>query len=77
MHATSWVFDFTGHPKLGLPAREDAVERAKRFILSGLVRGRFLPKIDRLFVGLGEYAAAHRYMEEDARIGKVVVSLKG
>jgi hypothetical protein len=27
--------------------------------------------------GLGEYAAAHRYMEEDARIGKVVISLKG
>jgi hypothetical protein len=37
----------------------------------------FSLKIDRVFVGLGEYAAAHRYMEEDARIGKVVISLQG
>jgi NADPH:quinone reductase-like Zn-dependent oxidoreductase len=64
------VFDFTGRPKLGLPAREDAVERAKCSISNGLAAGRFSPKIDRLFVGLGEYAAAHRYMEEGARIGK-------
>jgi hypothetical protein len=77
VHATFRVFDFTGHPKLGLPARADAVERAKRFISNGLAAGRFFPKIDRLFVGLGEYPAAHRYMEKDARIGKVVISLHG
>ena len=40
-------------------------------------RDALSPKIDRLFVGLGEYAAAHRYMEPDARSGKVVISLKG
>jgi NADPH2:quinone reductase len=77
VHASFRVFDFTGHPKLGLPARAEAVERAKRFISNGLAAGRFSPKIDRVFVGLGEYAAAHRYMEKNARIGKVVISLKG
>jgi Zinc-binding dehydrogenase len=77
VHASFRVFDFTGHPKLGLPARAEAVERAKRFISNGLAAGRFSPKIDRLFVGLGEYAAAHRYMEKNARIGKVVISLQG
>jgi NADPH:quinone reductase-like Zn-dependent oxidoreductase len=70
-------FRFHGAPKLGLPARAEAVERAKRFISNGLAAGRFSPKIDRLFVGLGEYAAAHRYMEKNARIGKVVISLQG
>jgi hypothetical protein len=77
VHATFRVFDFTGHSKLGLPAKADAVERAKRFVLHGLATGCFPPKIDRLFVGLSEYPAAHRYMEKDARIGKVVISLHG
>ena len=77
VHASFRIFDFTGHPKLGLPARAESVERAKRFISDGLAAGRFLPKIDRVFVGLDQYAAAHRYMEKDARIGKVVISLRG
>jgi len=77
LQASFRVFDFTGHPKLGLPPRAEAVERAKRFISDGLAAGRFSPKIDRVFVGLDEYAAAHRYMEKDARIGKVVISLGG
>jgi len=42
-----------------------------------LAAGRFSPKIDRVFVGLDEYAAAHRYMRKNARIGKVVISLPG
>jgi NADPH:quinone reductase-like Zn-dependent oxidoreductase len=71
------VFDFTGHPKLGLPARTEVVERAKRFISDGLAAGRFSPKIDRVFDGLDEYAAAHRHMETGARIGTVVISLRG
>jgi NADPH:quinone reductase-like Zn-dependent oxidoreductase len=44
VHASFRVFDFTGHPKLGLPARAEAVERAKRFISNGLAAGRFSPK---------------------------------
>jgi NADPH:quinone reductase-like Zn-dependent oxidoreductase len=77
VHATFRVFEFTGHPTLGLPARADAVERAKRFISDGLAAGRFSPKIDRIFDGLDEYAAAHRYMERNCQIGKVVISLRG
>jgi Zinc-binding dehydrogenase len=42
-----------------------------------LAAGRFSPKIDRVFVGLDEYAAAHRYMQKEAWIGKVVISLGG
>jgi NADPH:quinone reductase-like Zn-dependent oxidoreductase len=77
VHASFRVFDFTGHPKLGLPPRVGAVERAKRFISDGLAADRLSPKIDRVFVGLDEYIAAHRYLQNDARIGKVVISLGG
>jgi NADPH:quinone reductase-like Zn-dependent oxidoreductase len=77
VHLSFRVFDFTGHPKLGLRAKTKAVERAKRFISDGLAAGRLSPKIDRVFDGLHEYAAAHRYMEKDTRIGKVVISLRG
>ena len=42
-----------------------------------LAEESFSSKIDRLLVGLGEYAAACRHIEEDARIGKVAISLKG
>ena len=76
MYPSFRVIDFTGHPKLGLPTRAEAVERAKRFISDGLAAGRFSPKIDRVFVGLEAYAAAHRHLEKDARIGKVVISLR-
>lgn len=77
VQASFRVFDFTGHPELGLPPRTEAVERAKRFISDGLAEGRFLPKIDRVFVGLDEYATAHRYAQMNTQIGKVVISLDG
>jgi len=76
VHPSFRVFDFTGHPRLGLPARAEAVERAKHSISNALAAGRFSPKIDRVFVGLEQYAAAHRHMEKDARLGKVVISLR-
>ncbi len=76
VHASFRIFDFTGHPRLGLPTKAEPVERAKRCIWEGLAEGHFSPKIDRVFVGLGEYAAAHRHMAKDARIGKVVISLR-
>jgi NADPH:quinone reductase-like Zn-dependent oxidoreductase len=77
VHVSFRIFDFTGHPKLGLPARTEVVERAKRFVSDGLAAGRFSPKIDRVFDGLNAYAAAHRHMVKGERIGKVVISLRG
>jgi len=35
------------------------------------------PKIDRVFVGLDEYAAAHDYVGTNAQIGKIIVALDG
>ena len=62
VHAGFRVFDFIEHPRLGLKAKTDSVERAKRLIYDGLAANIFWAKIDRVFCGLREYAAAHRYM---------------
>ena len=75
VHASFRVYDFTGYPKLGLPARTEAIERAKKFVSDGLASGLFPPMVDRVFLGLDEYVAAHRYMEMNAQIGKIVISL--
>jgi NADPH2:quinone reductase len=75
VHPSFRVFDFTGHPRLGLPARADALERAKRFLWEGLASNRFRAKVDRVFFGLDEYAAAHRYMQSNAQVGKIVIAL--
>lgn len=69
------VFDFTGHSRLGLEAKPDAIERAKKFISEGLASNLFSAKIDRVFFGLNEYAAAQRYMETNNQIGKITIVL--
>jgi NADPH:quinone reductase-like Zn-dependent oxidoreductase len=69
------VFDFTGNPRLSLIADLDAMARAKGFIQRGLASGSLRAKIDRVFHGLDEYAAAHRYLETGAQVGKIVISL--
>ena len=69
------VFDYTGNPKLGIRSNPAAVDRAKCFISAGLVSGVLQPAIDRVFDGLREYVAAHQYIEANARIGKIIVSL--
>jgi NADPH:quinone reductase-like Zn-dependent oxidoreductase len=75
LHASYRIFDFTGYPRLGIPANREAVERAKRLVLGGLASKLFKPIIDRVFIGLDQYAAAHRYMGTNAQTGKIVVSL--
>ena len=74
-HGSFSIFDFTGHSRLGLRAKSEAIERATKFITDGLVSNLLPVKIDRIFFGLDEYAAAHRYLETNAQVGKIVVSL--
>ena len=75
VHASFRIHNFTGYPKLGLPAKKNAVNRARKFVFENLATGRVVPKVDRIFSGLDEYAAAHRYMEMNAQIGRIVISL--
>jgi NADPH:quinone reductase-like Zn-dependent oxidoreductase len=77
LHTSYKIFDFTGHSRLRITPNRGAIERAKRFIFDGLASERFKPKIDRVFVGLEEYAAAHDYMGTNAQVGKIIVALNG
>ncbi|MDA8249029.1 MAG: zinc-dependent alcohol dehydrogenase family protein [Rhodospirillales bacterium] len=49
-------------------------EKAQRFILEGVASGALKPVIDRTFP-LEQIAAAHRYLEANAQMGKVVVTV--
>src|SRR5258707_1747306 len=71
------IFDLTGHSRLGLPPNREAIERAKKFVFDALASELFQPKIDRVFVGLEEYAAAHEYLRPNAHIGKIIGPLNG
>lgn len=76
LHPSFKIFDFTGNPKLGIRPNPAAIERAKTFVAAGLASGLLKPAIDRVFTGLDEYAAAHRYMSANTQAGKIIVALR-
>lgn len=53
---------------------DDKLDRAKRFVLDGLGEGAFRPKIARTF-GLADIVEAHRFLESNAQVGKIVVTV--
>jgi NADPH:quinone reductase-like Zn-dependent oxidoreductase len=75
LHASFKVFDYTGNPRLGICPNPAAMERAKSFVSAGLASGVLKPAIDRVFTGIGEYAAAHHYMGTNTQAGKIIVAL--
>jgi NADPH:quinone reductase-like Zn-dependent oxidoreductase len=54
----------------------DAVEfeKSKQYVFKHLEKGDFKPKIDKVFP-LSQIVEAHRYMESNAQIGKIVVTV--
>ena len=48
--------------------------KAKHYVVDHLVAGRFKPRIDKTFP-LKDIVAAHRYMESNSQIGKIVVTV--
>jgi NADPH:quinone reductase-like Zn-dependent oxidoreductase len=51
------------------------LSRAVTFVNDGLTAGAFTPVIDRTF-DLTEIVEAHRYMESNAQVGKIVVTVR-
>lgn len=52
----------------------DKLEVAKRFILQGLSSGALRPVVDKIFA-FDDLVEAHRYLESNQQIGKIVVSV--
>ncbi len=50
-------------------------EEATRYVFDKLESGAFKPRIDKIFNGLDNIVEAHRYMESNAQIGKIVVRI--
>lgn len=54
--------------------RSDRLRRAEAFVASGLRSGAFRPVVDRTFK-LNDIVEAHRYLESNAQIGKIVATV--
>ena len=67
------VFDFTGLPIINLKVQPEAVERAKAFIVEKLKDGSLKTVIAKQFP-LEKVADAHRFMESNQQVGKIVVT---
>jgi NADPH:quinone reductase-like Zn-dependent oxidoreductase len=68
------VIYFTGYPDLGLPQNVEAVEEAKAFLLPRLADGRLKPKVSEIFK-LEDVADAHRALESNNQVGKIVLTV--
>ena len=63
-----------GYVMLEITSDPERLERGKQFINEGLADGRFKPIIAKAFP-LEEIVAAHRYLESNQQIGKIVVTV--
>jgi NADPH:quinone reductase-like Zn-dependent oxidoreductase len=68
------VVYFTGYPDLGLPQNLEAIKEAKEFLLPRLADGRLKPKISEVFK-LEEVSEAHRALESNNQVGKIVLTV--
>jgi NADPH:quinone reductase-like Zn-dependent oxidoreductase len=60
------LFEISGDPQ--------RLERAKKFIVDGLAAGKLKPLIAKTFT-LDQIVEAHRYLESNQQIGKIVVTV--
>jgi NADPH:quinone reductase len=63
-----------GYTLFSIVSQPDSLERAKRFVIEGLASGSLKPIIARTFA-LRDIVAAHRYLESNQQIGKIVVTV--
>jgi NADPH:quinone reductase-like Zn-dependent oxidoreductase len=63
-----------GYVLLELTADAARLERAKQWVIDGLSAGKLKPVIAKTFP-LSEIVEAHRYLESNQQIGKIVVTV--
>ena len=68
------VYNFCGLAALGLPRNEEAFARAVNFINENLASSKLKPAIARSFP-LSQIQEAHRFMESNQQLGKIVVTV--
>ena len=72
---TNWPLTIHKYANPAFLADRAGLRRAQHFINAGLLSGAFAPVIDRAF-DLSEITDAHRYLEKNVHVGKVVVTVQ-
>ena len=70
---SKWV-TVRGYVLLEITADPERMERGKKFVNEGLADGSFKPLIAKTFP-LDQIVEAHRYLESNQQVGKVVVTV--
>jgi NADPH:quinone reductase-like Zn-dependent oxidoreductase len=65
---------FQGYTLFELTLNASLLQEATHYVFEGIESGKFSPRIDRIFT-LSEIVNAHRYMEENQQIGKIVITV--
>jgi NADPH:quinone reductase-like Zn-dependent oxidoreductase len=68
-----WV-TIRGYVMMEITSDSERLERAKTFVNDGLASGSFKPLVAKTFP-LEEIVEAHRYLESNQQIGKIVVTV--
>ncbi|MFG1948643.1 zinc-dependent alcohol dehydrogenase family protein [Nonomuraea sp. NPDC048826] len=71
----NWPITVHGFNVGSITADPDRMSRARAFIEAGLRAGTLKPAVDRTF-DLADIAEAHRYLESNTQVGKVVVTVQ-
>ncbi|NUW46976.1 zinc-dependent alcohol dehydrogenase family protein [Nonomuraea rhodomycinica] len=71
----TWPLNVHGYGVHHVTRDAGRMRRARAFITAGLRTGALTPVIDRTF-DLADIAEAHRYMEADGQVGKIVVTVR-
>jgi NADPH:quinone reductase-like Zn-dependent oxidoreductase len=64
-----------GYTLMQVTTNPERLAAAKTYVLDRLESGAFKPRIAKVFHGLDQLADAHRYMESNEQIGKIVVTV--
>lgn len=63
-----------GYAQFSIFGKQESLNRGKRFVIDGLAAGRLKPVIARTF-SLKDIVEAHRFLESNQQVGKVVVTV--
>ena len=71
---TYMIYSYVGYPSMGIPRNEAAFARGIKFVSENLKTGALKPVIAKTFP-LDQIQEAHRYLESNQQIGKIVVTV--
>lgn len=71
---TNWSLAVRWFAAQDVTRDDEGRRRSRQFVLGGLASGALSPIVDRTFA-LADIAAAHRYLESSAQVGKVIVTV--